>query len=62
MVSKEHSILSLLLPIALIIGGSISIYAYKQANTVVWIMSYVIGLIIVVFFYIKMNSKKKRNV
>ncbi len=62
MVSKEHSALSLLLPVAMIIGSSITIYAYKQANTEMWIMSYVVGLIIVVFFFVKMNSKKKRNV
>jgi len=62
MVSKEHSVLSLLLPVAMIIGSSITIYAYMQANTVMWIMSYVVGLIIVVFFFVKMNSKKKRNV
>lgn len=62
MVSKEHSVLSLILPVAMIIGTSITIYAYQQANTVMWIMSYAVGLIFVVFFFIRMNSKKKRNV
>jgi len=61
MVSKQFSTLSVLLPIAMIIGTSLTIYAYQQSNELLAFMVYFFGLIVVIIFIILAfrTSKKK---
>jgi uncharacterized phage infection (PIP) family protein YhgE len=52
MVSKQYTTLSMLLPIAMIFGTSLSIYAYQHSNTLLIIMVYVFGFMVVLIFVI----------
>lgn len=50
MVSKQYTILSILLPIAMIIGTSLSIYAYQHSDKLLIFMTYFFGLLVVIIF------------
>jgi uncharacterized integral membrane protein len=60
MVSKQYTKLALLLPIAMITGTVISIYAYKQSQQGISVVM-IIGslLLIILLFYLYGNTRKK---
>ncbi len=60
MVSKQYTKLAMMLPVAMIIGTLISIYAYKQSQMGISIVIIVcMSLLIVLLFYVYGTSKKK---
>jgi flagellar biogenesis protein FliO len=62
MVSKHYTILSLLLPVAMVIGTSFAIYAYQQSNKLLTMMIYIFGFIILcIFVVMTIQSLKKNN-
>jgi hypothetical protein len=62
MVSKQFTTLSMLLPIAMIIGTSLTIYAYQHSNELLAIMLYFFGFLVVIILIILAfrTSKKSR--
>jgi hypothetical protein len=45
MVSKHYTTLSLLVPVAMIIGTSLAIYTYQQSNKLLTMMIYIFGTV-----------------
>ena len=62
MVSKHYTTLSLLVPVAMIIGTSLAIYTYQQSNKLLTMMIYIFGFIIIcIFIVMTIQSSKKKN-
>ena len=62
MVSKHYTILSLLLPVAMLIGTSFAIYVHQQSNKLLTIMIYIFGFIVIcIFAFMTIQSLKKNN-
>ena len=62
MVSKQYTTLSILMPVAMIIGTSLAIYAYQQSYKLLTMMIYIFGFIIIcIFIVITIQSTKKKN-
>lgn len=60
MVSRQYTKLAMLLPLAMIIGTFISIYAYKQSQQGISIVIIVgMVLLIVLLFHVYGTTKKK---
>ncbi len=60
MVSKQFTVLSMLMPVAMSIGVLISIFAYKHSQyslSIVTIIS--IALLIIIVFYTYGNARKR---
>lgn len=61
MVSKSVTILSFLLPIAMVIGTSIAIYFYEYSSTILLILIALGGLMVCIYVLI-LKSQKHRSV
>lgn len=62
MVSKHYTILSLLMPVAMVIGTSFAIYAYQQSDKLLIAMIYIFGFIIIcIFTVMTIQSSKKKD-
>ena len=62
MVSKHYTILSLLMPVAMVIGTSFAIYAYQQSDKLLTAMIYIFGFIIIcIFSVMTIQSSKKKD-
>jgi hypothetical protein len=59
MVSKSFTVLSLLMPIATIIGTSIAIEFYKNSSTVLLIISALIGLLGCFYLMVQQSGQHK---
>ncbi len=60
MVSKQYTKLALLMPIAMISGTMISIYAYKQSQQAISIVMAAGSLLLIfLLFYVYGNTRKK---
>lgn len=61
MVSKQFTTLSILLPIAMIIGTSMAIYAYQNSDKLLTFMVYFFGfLVVIIFIIMAVRTPKKR--
>ncbi|MFZ3166550.1 MAG: hypothetical protein WA130_02965 [Candidatus Methanoperedens sp.] len=60
MVSKSVTILSFLLPIAMVIGTSIAIYLYEYSSTILLILIAIGGLMVCAYVLI-LKSQKHRS-
>jgi hypothetical protein len=61
MVSKQFTTLSMLLPIAMIIGSSMAIYAYQNSDKLLTFMVYFFGfLVVIIFIIMAVRTPKKR--
>ncbi len=62
MVSGHYATLSLLVPVAMTIGTSLAISAYKQSNQLLTMMIYGFGFIIIcIFVLMTIQSSKMKN-
>jgi hypothetical protein len=61
MVSKQFTTLCMLLPIAMIIGSSMAIYAYQNSDKLLTFMVYFFGfLVVIIFIIMAVRTPKKR--
>jgi hypothetical protein len=61
MVSKQFTALSILLPIAMIFGTSMAIYAYQHSDKLLTFMVYFFGfLVVIIFIIMAVRTPKKR--
>lgn len=62
MVSGHYATLSLLVPVAMTIGTSLAIFAYKQSNQLLTMMIYGFEFIIIcIFVLMTIHSSKIKN-
>jgi hypothetical protein len=61
MVSKQFTMLSMLLPVAMVIGSSTTIYTYKHSYDLVTFISYILGFsMVIIFLIVTLVNNKKR--